>query len=275
MATCHPRRVRLENGALAVELSADALVSVTSVLHRGAELLVGPSALPVPYRVHARAAGLTLLHPWANRLHGDRFVVPGAHVEVAVGEGPEVARDPSGAAIHGLAVPGTFTAVREGAGAAVARGAWTSHPAFPFAHRIEVRVAVRDDGIDVVTSLHASDGAAVPVCFGWHPYFALPGGERAEWVLSAPGLPAAPLGERTLDDACPGGTMAVSGGGRTVTVVPDRVRGPVGQLFAPGDRDVVSLEPMTAPTDALRTGSGLRWVQPGGTFSAAFAIELS
>jgi aldose 1-epimerase len=49
----------------------------------------------------------------------------------------------------------------------------------------------------------------------------------------------------------------------------------VGQLFAPGDRDVACLEPMTAPVDALRTGTGLRWVEPGGALAAAFAIEVS
>jgi hypothetical protein len=31
---------------------------------------------------------------------------------------------------------------------------------------------------------------------------------------------------------------------------------------------------MTAPTDALRSGRGLRLVAPGGRFTARFAIEV-
>ena len=38
------------------------------------------------------------------------------------------------------------------------------------------------------------------------------------------------------------------------------------QVFAPPDRDVVSLEPMAAPTDALRTGEGLALLGAGARF---------
>jgi galactose mutarotase-like enzyme len=44
------------------------------------------------------------------------------------------------------------------------------------------------------------------------------------------------------------------------------------QVFAPRDHDVVAFEPMTAPTDALNSGDGLRLVEPGRTFRAAFQI---
>jgi galactose mutarotase-like enzyme len=35
----------------------------------------------------------------------------------------------------------------------------------------------------------------------------------------------------------------------------------------------VRFEPMTAPSNALRTGAGLRRVAPGETFSAVFQID--
>jgi galactose mutarotase-like enzyme len=46
------------------------------------------------------------------------------------------------------------------------------------------------------------------------------------------------------------------------------------QLFAPKDQDYVAFEPMTAPTSALTSGDGLRLVEPGERFRAAFRIVI-
>ena len=37
-------------------------------------------------------------------------------------------------------------------------------------------------------------------------------------------------------------------------------RYPLSQVYAPGTTDVMAFEPMTPPTNALITGSGLRWI---------------
>jgi aldose 1-epimerase len=46
------------------------------------------------------------------------------------------------------------------------------------------------------------------------------------------------------------------------------------QVFAPAGASFVALEPMTAPANALASGSGLRIVEPGGRFEAAFRIRI-
>ena len=46
------------------------------------------------------------------------------------------------------------------------------------------------------------------------------------------------------------------------------------QVFAPKDKDDVALEPMTAPTSALTSGRGLRFVPPRERFRAAFRIRI-
>jgi galactose mutarotase-like enzyme len=46
-----------------------------------------------------------------------------------------------------------------------------------------------------------------------------------------------------------------------------------GFAYAAGGREV-ALEPMTAPTNALASGDGLRLVEPGASFSAAFRIAV-
>jgi galactose mutarotase-like enzyme len=45
-------------------------------------------------------------------------------------------------------------------------------------------------------------------------------------------------------------------------------------VFAPPEADVVSLEPMTAITDALRSGRGLRSAEPGETARAVFSVQV-
>ena len=289
--------VRLSRDGLEAQLAGGELLSLTSLRHAGAELLVGPEALPAGFRVHGRRAGITFMHPWANRLAADRFTVGDAEVVVPAGE-PAVTRDAGGLAIHGLAQPGTWSVAADGRAAAVARGRFDAVPAFPFAHAVEVRFDLLPGArLEVRTTLRPTGDAPVPVAFGWHPYLRLPGASRMRWRLALPwrrhlglddhGIPDGtaeelgaeddPLAERTFDDGFDGlddgAVLAVAGGGRAIRVL--LVSGyPAAQVFAPAAPDVVSPEPMTAPTDALRSGRGLRWAAPGSTFEAVFAVEV-
>jgi len=66
----------------------------------------------------------------------------------------------------------------------------------------------------------------------------------------------------------------VEGGGRRIIV--EFLAGyRYAQIFAPKDKDYIALEPMTAPTSALEGGRGLRLVEPGGQFRAAFRIRVN
>ena len=76
----------------------------------------------------------------------------------------------------------------------------------------------------------------------------------------------APLGELAFDhgfmalDECP--TFSLSGGGRQIAVE-FLENYTYAQVFTPTSSGFVSIEPMTAPTNALRTGQGLRLAEPG------------
>ena len=85
------------------------------------------------------------------------------------------------------------------------------------------------------------------------------------------------LGDRTFDDAFTGlpasPAFVLAGGGRRITVT--FVEGyPFAQVFAPRGTDVVALEPMTAPTNALASGRGLRLVGPQETFRSTFRVDV-
>lgn len=295
MTTAAVGPVALRAGALSAKVVADGVLQVASLRREREELLVDASALPPAGRVHGRLAGIPLLHPWANRLGAERFVVGGVEADLT---GAPVGRDVRGLPIHGLPAPaGAWEVVADGDARVVARLTQAPVPAFPFAHALDVELVLETARLTVATTLTATGDVAVPVAFGWHPYLRVPGVSRERWALALPartrllldghGLPtgramAEPAERRALgtgayDDGFEGlgdgARFAIAGGGTRVAVC--LLEGyPAAQLFAPPSVDVVCAEPMTAPTDALRTGRGLRVVAPGGSFTARFAVEV-
>jgi aldose 1-epimerase len=308
---------RIEEGFAALTLEGDArggLVAVfvpeagmicCSLRHRGEELLGQRNGLRA-YVERYSTMGIPFLHPWANRLGDDRFEVEGRPVDLTLPDLP-LKRDGAGLPMHGLltAAPGWRVdrhAEIDGGGVLAASFDFGAYPhlleAFPFPHLVGIEATLVEGSLEVATTLTATGDVAVPVAFGFHPYLALPGVSRAEWVLEAPvreridldarGLPGGErepvaiergaLGERTYDDAflapSPGIAFALEGGGRRLELRMDSGY-PFIQIFAPADTDAVAIEPMTAPTDALRaSGPELTFVPPGETFAAAFSISV-
>ena len=67
--------------------------------------------------------------------------------------------------------------------------------------------------------------------------------------------------------------FALEGGGRRVELeLGEGYR--VAQVYAPRSEDYICFEPMTAPTDALVSGKGLRAVEAGERFRARFQIRV-
>ena len=262
-----------------------------SLTHEGEELLGQRGGLDA-YLAKGSAFGIPLLAPWANRLGGLRY----GQVEI---DPDRVKRDASGLPKDGVMAGRPWTVEHAGERELVA--AFASSPevlaVFPFPHRLRVRVALAPDALTVTTELTATGVVPVPVAFGWHPLFALPGVPRAELevtvparselVLDAQGLPSGdererrfadgPLGERTADDEYPGvaGALVLRGGGRELRVAFGAPDYPVGHLWAPEGEAFVAWEPMTAQTNALITGRGLRHVVPGRSFAATWSVGVS
>jgi galactose mutarotase-like enzyme len=248
--------------------------------------------------------GIPLLHPWANRLGGEGFPVAGADVRLDV-PGIRLQRDENGLPIHGLlaGVPGWQVEERAGGSSGARLAARFDFAAdtaltaaFPFPHRLELRAELTGPRLTIATTVEATAGP-VPIAFGFHPYFRLPGVPRERWEVELPvrerlpldarSLPTGarepariepgPLGRRTFDDAfmapTDGAPFVLAGGARRVEVRFERGF-PYAQIYAPADDEVLAIEPMTAPTDALESGDGLRVLEPGGTLTAAFSVTV-
>ncbi len=277
-----------------------------SLRHRGEQVLGLRHGL-AGYVEQRSTMGIPLLYPWANRLAGARFEVAGAAVDVSRAE-PPPKLDGDGLPIHGLltAAPGwSVERHAESDPGAVLAAAFRLEPGgpltagFPFPHLLRLEARASGPLLTMTTTIDADSGSPVPVAFGFHPYFALPGSRRERWQISVPlserlvlderGIPTGarepsqpltgPLGARTFDDAfvapAAGDAFALWDDTRRIEV---RFGAGFGyaQLYAPPGEELIAYEPMTAPTNALLTGGpGLTVVEPGGSWSASFEIEVT
>jgi aldose 1-epimerase len=270
-----------------------------SLRHRGVELLGRVQDLTTA-AAEGSTAGIPLLHPWANRLAGSHYRAAGREVTLDLAS-PFLHFDAHGLPIHG--VPWSHLAwelTESSPDGLTARLAWTRGELlaiFPFPHRLEMAVTLSPEGLTLETRLFAGLDGPVPVSFGFHPYFVLPGLPRAEWRLKLPpmrmlgldprGIPTgeeepfvghdAGLGELDFDNGFAihedHPAFSLAGAGRRITV--ELLAGyRYAQVYAPKDQNYIALEPMTAPTSALTSGRGLTLVQPGGQFSTSFKIRV-
>jgi aldose 1-epimerase len=245
-------------------------------------------------------AGIPFLHPWANRLAGLSYRAAGRDVTLDPSS-PYLHLDDHGLPMHGVPWALLSWEVKEaGDDRIAARLEWTRRDllsVFPFPHAVELTVRLRPDYLVVETSLIAAPEGPVPVSFGFHPYFGIAGLERAAWRLELPpmkrlvldsrGIPtgeeqphpsyAGPLGGRQFDDGFAligqDSKFSLAGAGCNITLELLAGYG-FAQIFAPLGKELVALEPMTAPTDALTSGRGLTIVPPGERYRAAFQIHV-
>lgn len=277
-----------------------------SLLHRGDELLGQRGGL-ARYVAKRSTMGIPLLHPWANRLAESRFEALGRDVDLDAAA-PAPSTDPNGLPIHGLlsAAPGWELLRREtldGGGTVSARFDFGTREglvrAFPFPHEIRLEVTLAGPTLTVATSVEPTTDQPVPVAFGFHPYFRLSGEDRADWEVEIPvrerlpldermlptgdrepaNIAPGPLGSRTFDDAYvappTGERFTVAGGGRRIEVEFESGF-PYAQVYAPADDDVIAIEPMTAPTNALVTGGPeLSVAHPDNPYAAVFSVAVT
>jgi aldose 1-epimerase len=291
-------------GGLAVRFAPGAGMVCCSLLHSGKEMLGQRDGLRA-YAERPSTMGIPLLYPWANRLAEFEFQVAERSVNLDP-DSPRLEVDPNGLPIHGLmsGIRGWMVEAHEAdRDRALLRASFAFNDAsgltaaFPFPHELTISAELRESTLSISTSVAPTGDGPLPVSFGFHPYLRLPDVPRAEWRISVPvrehllvdgrGLPTGdreparigdgPLGERIFDDgytASEGEPFTLAGGGREIELT--FVHGyPFAQLYAPEDDDVVAFEPMTAPTNALVSGSDLTVIEAGDSYEAAFELTVT
>jgi len=270
-----------------------------SLRHKGIEYLRRIEELKI-FAAKNLTAGIPFLFPWANRLNGFQYEVAGRGVTLSP-HSPVLRYDDNGLPMHGMMWPHLAWSIKETTADTLTATFDWSHPrnlvVFPYPCRLTMTATVAPGSLTIETELTATSDIAVPISFGFHPYLGLPDVPRQDWQVSLPemrhltldarkiptgaseafpGLDA-PLGTRDFDDgfALLGdrATLSVAAGGHRISV--DLLEGyPYTQVYAPLGKDYLAFEPMTAPANALISGTGLRLVQPGETFHAKFRFRI-
>ena len=292
--------VSSEDGRIEAEFVPDANMLCCSLTHDGVQLLHAGAGVRA-YAEQGKTMGIPLLHPWANRLAGFRYEVAGRVVTLPR-EDPRILLDPVGLPIHGV-LP---KLLRWEVGRAEAPGRLTADltwdrpellEVFPFAHQLSIEASAASGELAIATTLRPTGAEAVPASFGYHPYLVVPGSPRQDWevtlgasrrlVLDQRMIPTgerAPadrgsfeLGEAGLDDGfadlhAPALFEAQAAGASVALEMGSGYA--FAQIYALPEHDFICFEPMTAPTNALVSGDGLRLVAPGGEHRAEFAVRV-
>jgi aldose 1-epimerase len=247
-----------------------------------------------------------VLAPWPNRVRDGKWVLDGQTLQLDI---TEPARDN---ALHGLLRVAPYLVVeRTESSITLAATVYPQH-GYPFRVATTVTYELVDGGLRVIHTATNESGAPAPVAFGTHPFFRIGDVPTEEVTLT---LHAGtrfdvddrlnPLAEVPVDgdfdlrggrlvaelelDTAFGGLAPVdrvvatltAPDGRRVSLWQDENHG-YSQVFTtrsfPKDGGLglaVAVEPMTAPPDALNSGLGLKWLEPGETWSVEWGIQYA
>jgi aldose 1-epimerase len=250
-------------------------------------------------------AGATLV-PWPNRVRGGQWTSDGAEQQLDVTE-PEL-----GHALHGLLADRPFDVESRDASSITLAATIYPIRGYFFQLDYSVRYELTAGGIRVTQRVGNVGVASAPAAFGAHPFLRVgdvPVGQltvqssaRSFLEQDARQIPtgSAPTAGtdrdlragRVVDELYFDDTFAdlelVDGlyrqrlsapDGRFVEVWQepdfDHVHVFVTRIFPGPDglTTAIAIEPMTAPPDAFNSGTGVRWLEPGDTWSASWGIE--
>lgn len=259
-----------------------------------------PADRTAPY-----GAGLVLV-PWPNRVAGATWTLNGETMLL------DVTEPSKGNATHGL-LRNTGYAVTDRTEDAVTLSAtvFPQH-GYPFHLLTSVRYQLTDDGLRVTHGIHNASADPAPVAIGAHPYLCLGDVPVEELTLTIAAATyfevdetSIPVAERSVE----GTELDLRRGRRVGSLQLDhgfagiepsdgafrhRLSAESGEAVelwaeeefayaqaftkpefptADGPRLAIAIEPMTAPANALNTGRGIRWLEPGEDWLLSWGIR--
>ena len=249
-------------------------------------------------------AGMVLV-PWPNRVEEGRWPLDGRMQQLELTE-PEL-----GNANHGLLTGTRYLTAATSPDSVTLEAAVDGGDGYPFELDTSVEYRLVGAGIRVTHRITNRSDRPAPVAIGAHPYLRLGDAPVGELVLTIEADRALDLDERHIPRGSfdvTGTPFDLRGGRGVADAVPHacytalstrdglvvhRLRSPdsrevqlwadevfgYAQVFVtpefPGaEGGAIAVEPMTAPPNALRSGEGLRWLEPAETWTASWGIRL-
>ena len=279
---------------------AEVAAALRSFTVGGVELVQSyPNGMLTPF-----ASGIILM-PWPNRVADGVWTLDGATQQLDI---TEPARH---TALHGLLRYVGYRLIEQTESSVTLGATVFPQHGYPFHLETSVRYELVDNGLSVTHDVRNLSASKAPVSSGSHPFLTIGDVPAEELVLTVHASTyfdvddrLLPLGELPVDgtkydlrqgvplgglelDTAFGGVITVDGvaaslrapDGREVQLVQDEDH-PYVQVFttteyptANGKRLAAAVEPMTAAPDALNSGLGLSWVEPGSTWNVGWGIR--
>jgi aldose 1-epimerase len=248
------------------------------------------------------AAGITLA-PWANRVEDGVWYLDGKKQQLDITEVPR------NNASHGLLRNASYAPVDESPFSVTLEATIFPQHGYPFLLRHRVRYLLNEElGLVVRQTLINDSKAPAPFVLGAHPYLRLGDMDIDQLLLTVSAGTRLVADERLIprsSEPVSGDTdlragrrvgsldidvaltdIAFDGGvarhtlsapdGRSVSLWQDETCGYVHVFVStqfPGRARAVAIEPMTGPANAFNSGDGLRWLQPGDSFTMGWGID--
>lgn len=250
-------------------------------------------------------AGIVMV-PWPNRVADARWTLDGVEQRL------DATEPKTGNASHGLLRNTGYTAVDQSSTAITLAAPVFPQHGWPFHLGTSVRYELADDGLRVTHEVVNHSDAAAPVAVGAHPYLCVgdtPVEELVVTVAAATYVEVDDTGIPTREVPVDGTPLDLRDGVRLGDVRLDNAYTDLAsidglhrhRLHAPGGDGVelwaeepfgyaqvytntafprpdgkglaVAVEPMTAPANALNSGKGLRWLEPGERWSVSWGLR--
>jgi aldose 1-epimerase len=273
-------------------------------------LSIGGVDLTEPYPVDALPpfGDGAVLVPWPNRIEDGRWLYEG------VAQSLDITEPDRHNALHGLLRDRPYGAVERSADAVTLAATIYPTRGYPFTLDTTVRYELVDDGIRVTHGVVNVGADTAPYAVGTHPFLRVgdvpvddltlevAAGTRFETDSRLNPIRESPVdgtgydlraGRRVatldLDDAF-GAVTPIEGASRHRLTAPD---GRFVELWQESDfayvqvfttrffpkagglGTAIAVEPMTAPPNAFNSGQGLRWLEPGKSWSGSWGIRYS
>lgn len=246
-----------------------------------------------------------ILAPWPNRVRDGRWVHEGKPQQLDL---TEVERNN---AIHGLLRNTSYRVVEKWDDSVTLGAAVVPQHGWPFHLWTTVQYALTGNGIRVTQSATNIGTKSAPVAFGAHPFLTVGAHPVDELTLTARTVEHLIVDDRLNPEGLEpvAGTkwdlsdgLAIRGaefddawrvepdGDGVIRTVLSAADGSETELWqgrewewlqvfitriypgASGPETAIAVEPMTAPADALNSGVGLRWLEPGQSWSGSWGI---
>jgi len=263
------------------------------------------SDLTEPYPAEEQtpsACGIVLV-PWPNRVANGRWEYDGEPRQL------DLTEPAKGNASHGLLRRRPYELVDRSDSTVTQAATIFPEPGYPFLLETAVTHELHTEGLSVTHTISNAGETAAPVAVGAHPYLRIADVPPEQLTVTVTARTRFEVDDRSnvTGEAPVEGTSFDLSGGRRVseldldTGYADLLDGPVEHsLTADDGRRVVlwgddefryvqvfthrkfatkpggvalAVEPMTAPANALNSGRGLRWLEPGETWSLSWGIR--